>query len=80
MNGKKDKILFIAELSANHLGSKDRARELVLAAAASGANAIKFQTYTADTMTIDSDLPDESRAIPCGPFNVADVAWFPSPL
>ena len=58
MNGKKDKILFIAELSANHLGSKDRARELVLAAAASGANAIKFQTYTADTMTIDSDLPD----------------------
>lgn len=47
--------LFVAEVSANHLGSFDRAREIVDAAAKSGANAVKFQTYTADTMTLDID-------------------------
>jgi pseudaminic acid synthase len=44
---------FIAEISANHLGSLDRAKELVHAAAESGATYVKFQTYTADTMTLD---------------------------
>lgn len=48
-------ILFIAEVSANHLGSFERAKEIVLAAAKAGANAVKFQTYTADTMTLDID-------------------------
>ncbi len=48
-------VLIIAELSANHGGQFDRAAELVRAAVAAGADLIKIQTYTADTMTIDCD-------------------------
>ncbi len=43
----------IAELSANHNGSKDLALQTIKAAAESGANAIKLQTYTADTITLN---------------------------
>lgn len=50
--------LFIAEISANHLGDFERAKELVHAAIASGASAVKFQTYTAATMTLDIDVAD----------------------
>jgi N-acetylneuraminate synthase len=48
----------VAELSANHNGDFDRAIEIINIAKAQGADAIKLQTYQADTMTIDSDADD----------------------
>ena len=47
----------IAEMSGNHNQSYERAEELVRAAAKAGADAIKLQTYRADTITLDSDKP-----------------------
>jgi len=55
MNPNTHDLLFIAEVSANHLGSLTRAKQIVLEAAKAGANAVKFQTYTAETMTLDID-------------------------
>ena len=51
-------VFIIAELSANHNGKLTTALETVRAAKRAGADCIKLQTYTADTITIDSDQED----------------------
>jgi N-acetylneuraminate synthase len=48
----------IAEISANHNGNIERAKQSILAAKQAGASAVKIQTYTPDTMTIDVDNDD----------------------
>jgi pseudaminic acid synthase len=53
-----DGTYIIAELSANHGGKIEIAKETIKAAKEIGANAIKLQTYTADTLTLDSDKED----------------------
>ena len=55
---KESKVFIIAELSANHNGSLETALETVRAAKRAGADCIKLQTYTADTLTMDSSKDD----------------------
>lgn len=62
----KSKVFIIAELSANHNGDLNTAIETIKAAKRAGADCIKLQTYTADTITIDSDKED---------FIINDTIW-----
>ena len=48
----------VAEISCNHAGSLERAHQLIVAARKAGADAVKFQAYTPDTITIDHNGPD----------------------
>ena len=51
----KNNIFLIAEISANHCGEYNLAKKLIKCAKVNGADAVKLQTYTADTMTIKSN-------------------------
>ena len=55
---KSSNVFIIAELSANHGSDIEVAKDTVRAAKRTGADAIKLQTYTADTITLDSDKDD----------------------
>ena len=56
--GPQHPPFLIAELSGNHNGSLDQGLRMIDAAARAGADAIKLQTYTPDTITLDTDGPD----------------------
>lgn len=53
----KSGVEIVAEISGNHNGSLARAKELIAAAKDCGADSVKIQTYTADTITMDFDGP-----------------------
>lgn len=56
--GPEQPVFIVAEMSGNHNHDIKRALKIIDAAADAGADAIKLQTYTPDTMTIDSDRPE----------------------
>ncbi len=56
--GRQYRPYVIAEISNNHLGDVDKACRLIEAAAKTGADAVKIQTYDADSLTIDCDRPE----------------------
>ncbi len=63
---QQGKTYIIAEMSANHAGKLENALEIVKQAAQAGADCVKIQTYTADTITIDCDNPY---------FQITDGLW-----
>ena len=64
--GKDFPPYIVAEMSANHNGDINNAYKIIKMAKLSGADCVKLQTYTPDTLTIDSDLPD---------FQLSDGLW-----
>jgi N-acetylneuraminate synthase len=58
LSDKPSRPLVVAEISANHNGSLARAIETITVAKKCGADAVKIQTYTPDSMTVDSDHPE----------------------
>lgn len=64
--GKDFPPYLIAEMSANHNGDFENAKKIIQLAKNAGADAVKIQTYRADTITIDSDMPD---------FQISDGLW-----
>ena len=64
--GPNEAPFIIAELSANHNGSLSKAKEAISSAKKAGVNAVKIQTYTPDTMTIESEKKD---------FQIKDGLW-----
>ena len=62
----KNGVYTIAEMSANHAGKLENALEIVREAKKAGADCLKIQTYTADTLTINCDEP---------PFKIKGGLW-----
>ena len=67
--GQDHSPFIIAEMSGNHNQSLERALEIVAAAAGTGAHALKIQTYTPDTMTLDLDEREFHIADPKSPWS-----------
>ena len=74
-------VFIVAEISASHGGKLETALELVRAAKRAGANAIKLQTYTADTITLKSSKGDFSipAASPWAEYKTCLLYTSPSP-
>src|SRR5579862_3515937 len=55
--GEQQPVYIVAEMSGNHNHSLERAERILIAAKDAGADAIKLQTYTPDTLTLDTNQP-----------------------